>query len=199
MKTRHVALLASTLAGALAFAGTAYAQTPIRIRGTITALEGNVLSVKARDGRDLKLELDDKLVVATAKAIKLEDLKAGDYVGTTAMKRGDQMVAVEVHTLAPTVPQGHTPWDLQPESTMTNALVGTITKMGDANELTLNYKDGMQKIMVPNGIPIVTTIPADRSALRAGEYIFAAAQSFPDGKITAARIQVSKDGVRPPQ
>jgi hypothetical protein len=67
------------------------------------------------------------------------------------------------------------------------------------HELTLEYKDGAQKILVPAGTPIVTTVPADRSFLKAGEYLFAATEVAADGKMTALRIQVSKDGVRPPQ
>ncbi len=105
----------------LAFAAQeASAQTkPMRIRGTVTALDGNVLSVKARDGKDLKI--------------------------------------------------------------------------------TLEYKGGAQKIIVPEGVPIFTTVPADRSLLVPGAYIFAAAQVAADGKLTASRIQVSKDGVKPAQ
>jgi len=55
----------------------------MRLRGTITAFEGNVLSVKTRDGKDLKVELADRSVVATVKAVKLSDIKAGDGVGAT--------------------------------------------------------------------------------------------------------------------
>jgi hypothetical protein len=65
--------------------------------------------------------------------------------------------------------------------------------------VTLQYKDGSQKIMVPAGTPIVTNTPADRSYLKPGEYIFTAAQVGADGTMTVQRIQVSRDGVRPPQ
>ena len=104
-------------------------QTNIRVRGTITAVDGNVLAVKSRDGKDLKLQLADNTTVATAKAITLADLKPGDYVGATSMKRSDgTLVAREVHTIARTVPEGHGPWDLEPGSMMTNANVGEIAQ-----------------------------------------------------------------------
>ena len=46
------------LFGALAIASVAAdAQTPGRVRGTITAIDGNTLSVKSREGQDLKIEL----------------------------------------------------------------------------------------------------------------------------------------------
>ncbi|HSQ03009.1 MAG TPA: DUF5666 domain-containing protein [Burkholderiales bacterium] len=178
----------------------AAAQNNVRVRGTITAFENNVLSVKSRDGKDLKVRLSDNAAVVTAKAITLADLKAGDYVGVTGVRAPDgARVAREVHTIARTVPEGHGPWDLEPGSTMTNANIDAIVQQSGDRELTLKYKDGTQKIRVPEKTPIVTQVPADRSALKTGEYIFTIAQAAPDGSLTASRIQVSKDGVRPPQ
>ena len=192
---------ATLLSTAFLFASaSADAQTNVRVRGTITAVEGDVLAVKSRDGKDLKLQLTDKTTVAAAKAISLNDLKKGDYVGSTTVKGPDgTLTAREVHTIARSVREGHGPWDLEPGSMMTNANVATVVKVDKGHELTLEYKDGAQKIVVPPGTPIVTTVPADRSSLKAGEYIFAAAEVAGDGKMTALRIQVSKDGVRPPQ
>jgi len=57
----------------LAAAGTD-AQTAVRIRGTITALDGNVLSVKTREGKDVKVELNERIAVATVQAVKLADI-----------------------------------------------------------------------------------------------------------------------------
>jgi hypothetical protein len=187
------------LCGALALAQGADAQTAQRVRGTITAFDGSVLAVKSREGQDLKLQLADNATVAVAKAVRFEEIKQGDLVGATAMKRPDgTLVALEVHYLPPTVPTGHGPWDLQPESTMTNANVEAIVAAAGNRELTLKYKDGVQRIVVPEGIPLVRAVPGGRSDLVPGEYVFVAAQVAPDGKITALRIQVSKDGVKPP-
>lgn len=178
----------------------AYAQTNLRVRATITAFDGNVLSVKTREGKDLQLKLGEKAFVVAAKAMKLEDLKPGDYVGTTTQARADgTLVAVEVHTLPPTAAQGHTPWDLQEGSMMTNGNVGTVVQSAGAHQLALEYKGGSQKVVVPPGTPIVTNTPADRSALKAGEYIFTTAQVEADGTMVVQRVQVSRDGIRPPQ
>jgi len=112
------------LCGALALAGAADAQTAMRVRGTITSFDGNVLALKSREGQDLKLQLVENATVAVAKPVKFEEFKPGDYVGAAAVKRPDgTLVALEVHFLPPTVPPGHIPWDLQPGSTMTNANV----------------------------------------------------------------------------
>ncbi len=174
-------------------------QKPMRVRGTITAIDGNVLSVKSRDGKDLKVHVTDDVGVTVAKAIKFEDIKQGDYVGSATTKRADgALVALEVHYLPPAVPPGHIPWDLQPGSMMTNANVEAMVTAAGKRELTLKYKDGMQKILVPDGVPIIRAVPGNRADLKPGEYIWTGAQVAPDGKITASRIQVSKDGVKPP-
>jgi len=184
----------------LCIAGAADAQTTTRLRGTITTIDGNMMSVKSREGKDLNVLIPDNVVVAVAKPIRFEDIKQGDYVGATTMAKPDgTLTAVEVHYLAPTVPEGQGPWDLQPGSTMTNAKVSSIVVVADRRELTLQYKDGTAKMHVPENAPIVRAVPGARSDLRPGEYIFAAVQTAPDGTMTAPRVQVSKDGVKPPQ
>jgi hypothetical protein len=105
---------------------------------------------------------------------------------------------MEVHSISPQVPAGHIPWDLAPETTMTNANLTGVAKAQGGSEITLQYKDGMQKVIVPPGTPVVGFVQADRSALEAGETIFAGARQEADGRLLVQRVQVSKDGVRPP-
>ena len=197
MKLPH--LLGALLAIALAVS-TAQGQTNVRVRGTISAVDGKALSVKSRDGKDLKIELADNVAVAVAKPIRFEEIKVGDYVGATTLPgpNGTQ-VAVEVHYLAPTVPEGQLPWDLQPGSTMTNANVASMVAGTSNHELTLRFKDTTQKIVVPSTAALVRTVPGSRADLVVGEYVFIGAQQAPDGSLSAARVQVSKDGVKPPQ
>jgi hypothetical protein len=198
---RRFAVQLTLLVALLTFASAAaQAQVNMRIRGTITGLNGDVLSVKTREGKDVQINLSEKTVVVAAKALKLEELKAGDYVGTTTQKRADgSLVAVEVHTLPPTAKPGHTAWDLQPDSMMTNGNIGTLAQAGGGQQLKIDYQGGSQTIIVPPGTPIVTNTPADRSALKAGEYIFTTATVGNDGAMTTQRIQVSRDGIKPPQ
>ncbi len=200
---RHLAstLLAATL---LLTITAASAQTNVRIRGTITDIDATTISVKSRSGEDLKLALDEKLGVAVATAVKFEDIKAGDFVGSAAMKGPyGKLVALEVHFLPATVPAGHTPWDLEPGSTMTNANVVEARVSGagasGARELQLKYKDGEQTIVVPANAPVVRAVPGVKDDLKVGEYVFIAAVKGADGKLTALRVQVSKNGVKPPQ
>jgi hypothetical protein len=184
---------------ALALVGlAAFAQTTQRIRGTIVRLDGDVLTVKSREGKEVKIQLAPDAQVAVAKATTLAEIKPGTYVGSAAMKRADgTLVAKEVHTLPPQAPAGHMPWDLEPGSTMTNANLAGIAQSTGGQEITLQYKDGTQKILVPPGTPIVAFVPGDRTALKPGETIFTTARVEEGGKLSAQRIQVSKDGVRP--
>jgi hypothetical protein len=191
-----VVVFAATLSAAVP----AFAQAPSRIRGTIVAVDATTMALKSRDGRDLTLKLADNLGVAVAKAARFEDIKEGDYVGSATRKNANgDAVALEVHYLAPTTAPGHIAWDLEPGTQMTNAnVVSKVVGTAD-HQLVLKYPDGEQKIVVPVGVPIVRAVPGTRADLVPGEYVFVAAQTAPDGTITAQRIQVSKDGVRPPQ
>jgi len=121
----------------------------------------------------------------------------------SAVKGADGvLIAREVHlfpTDRPIPNEGHRDWDLEPGATMTNAMVSATMQSTSGREMTLTYKGGTQKVLVPEGKPIVMAINADRSALRPGESVFLAADVGADGKLVTRRVQVSKDGVRPPQ
>jgi hypothetical protein len=187
----------------LAFvSGIASAQAPTRIRGQITGLDGNVLSVKTREGKDMQVKLADNFAVSAVKKITMADIKPGDFVGPASRKRPDgslEAISLQLFpaALRGVVSEGHTNWDLEPGSMMTTATVANMVRTNNGRELTLQYKDGSQKVVVPDNIPMFTTVPGDRSLLKPGEYVFTVARPGPDGTPTAARVTVSKDGVRP--
>lgn len=189
---------------ALAVSGAALAQKTVRVRGVITAFDGNVLSVKSREGRDVKIELAAGVSFAYMKALKLADITPGTALGTTVVRdRDGRLVAREIHVLraaggaAPN--EGMRPSDLEPDSSMLNAVVSAVVQATDGRALTLGYTGSSHQVMVPEAAPIVTAVAAGRSVLVPGEYAFIAATVGADGKITASRVQVSKDGVKPPQ
>jgi len=192
---------------ALIFAtSTTLAQDTVRVRGTIERVEGQIFVVKSRDGAELKVVLaDNALVVAIVKA-SLSDIRTGSFVGITGMPQADgSQKAVEVHVFPEAMRgtgEGHYPWDLQPQSTMTNANVvkieQTVTGV-EGQTLTMKYKDGEKKIIVPPGIPIVTYVMSDKSELKPGAKIFIlAAKKQPDGTLQAPRVNFGKDGLTPP-
>jgi hypothetical protein len=185
-----------------ALAGTAAAQTPVRVRGAIEGLDGNVLTVKAREGDQVKIRLNDNYVVAAVIPTELGAIAPGSFIGTAAMKQPDgSLVALEVLVFPEAMRgtgEGHYPWDLQPESTMTNATVATVAEVPKGRELTLTFKGESNKVTVPPGVPIVTFVPGDKSMLTPGAKVFVGTTKGADGTLTAGRVNVGKDGLTPP-
>ncbi|MBV9191131.1 MAG: hypothetical protein JO292_12180 [Betaproteobacteria bacterium] len=182
------------------FTASAFAQANVRVRGTITALNGDVLSVKTREGKDVNIQLAPDAQVVTAKKTTLAEMGPNAYVGVTSVKGPDgHLVAKEVHALGPQVPQMHGAWDSMPNSFMTNANITHTAQSSGGNEITLKYKDGEQKILVTPETEVVTFVPGSKADLKAGETIFTGARVGDDGKFMTQRVAVSKDGVKPPQ
>jgi len=181
----------------------ALAQDTVRVRGTIERVDGPVYVVNARDGAELKVTLaDNVLVVAIIKA-SLADIKPGMFVGVTGMPQVDgSQKAVEVHIFPESMRgtgEGHYPWDLRPQSTMTNANVEQAVTGVDGQTLSVKYKDGEKKIAVPPDVPVVTYVPGDKAELQPGAKIFiAAARKQPDGTLQAPRINYGRNGLTPP-
>jgi hypothetical protein len=174
----------------------------VRVRGTIERIDGDTYIVKSRDGTELKLKLASQAVVGSVVPASLADVKPGVYVGVAALPLADgSQKALEISIFPEAmrgVGAGHLPWDLQASSTMTNANIETQTASADGQVLTLKYKDGEKKIVVPPGIPIVAFAGGAVSDLKVGAKIFVfAAKKLPDGSLEAARLSVGK-GVAPP-
>jgi len=177
-------------------------EAPVRVRGTIDRVEGDVYVVKARGGGELKVKLADKATVVALTKASLADIKQGSYVGVAGMPQADgSQKALEVHIFPEAMRgtgDGHRGWDLQPSSTMTNGSVEQTAASSDGQVLTLKYKDGEKKIVVPPDAPIVVYVPGERSELKPGASIFiAAAVKQPDGTLQAPRVNVGR-GVAPP-
>jgi hypothetical protein len=196
-------LMTLALATCLLASG-AIAQTapPTRIRGTIAGLTGQTLTINTREGSKVDVSLADPLTVTTVKPLKLADLKEGSYVGVASKTGADGSAeALEVLVFPDSMRgagEGHYAWDLQPGSMMTNAAVTAVVKAKAGDALTLTYKDGTQKIVVPPNAPIVTFAPAERSDLKPGAHVMFGATKAADGKLTASRITVGTNGVNPP-
>jgi hypothetical protein len=175
---------------------------PVRVRGTIERVEGPVYVVKARDGAELKLTLPDKPQIAGIVKATLADVKQGSFVGVTAMPQADgSMSALEVHIFTEAMRgtgEGHYPWDLKPQSTMTNGNVEQVGTSVDGRTLTMKYKDGEKKIFVSADTPIVAYVQGDQNDLKPGAKVFIVAVKQPDGTLQGRAWRVGRDGVAPP-
>jgi hypothetical protein len=175
---------------------------PVRIRGTVESIDGQDLTVKSREGSSVKIKLaPDYAVTAVVKA-QMTDVSVGKYVGIAAMPQAnDPEKALEVLVFPESgrgSGEGHYAWDLTPGSMMTNATIAMADDQADGRALTLKYKDGENRITVPKDVPIVTFVPGDRALITPGAGIMVPAVKQPDGSMTASRVVVGKDGVKPP-
>ena len=192
---------------AVAVAGVALAQQPpVRIRGEIEKVDGNTLTVKARDGAMLTVNVPDNVRVMNFVKASLADIKPNSYIGVTAMPQPDgSQKAIAIHIFLEAqrgTGEGHRPWDLRPGSTMTNAAVETTATGVDGQVLTVKYKSAdkteEKKVVVPPDAAIVAFQPGEKSELKPGAQVIILVQKQADGTLTAASVNVGRDGVTPP-
>jgi len=176
--------------------------TPTRIRGTVDKLDGQTLTVKSRDGQQLTIVLAPNFTVSGVVKKNLADIKAGDFVGAASTKGTDgKLHAIEVLIFPEALRgtgEGERPWDLVPDSLMTNATVAGIASAAQGQVLKVTYKGGESEIIVASDTPVVTFAPGDASLLKPGAAVFIGALKRPDGSLSAARVNAEKDGVKPP-
>ena len=183
---------------------TALAQTapPMRVRGTIAAITGNQLTVQAREGQTLEITLAEPLTVAAVKNVALESIAPGSYIGTATRTAADgKLTALEVLVFPEAMRgrgEGHYAWDLEPGSMMTNGTVKGAMTASSGRELSIGFKDSANSVYVPPGVPVVTFAPAERADLKPGAPVFIVASKNAEGKLSADRVTVGKDGVAPP-
>lgn len=171
-----------------------------RIRGAITAVAADAITVRTRAGQELRIKLGKRTPVNAITRAEITDIKPGSYIGTAATSLPDgSLRAVEVHIYPDMAGAGagHRPWDLGPDSSMTNGMVGDVVGSKDRT-LTVKYKDGEKKIVVPDDAPIVHIQRGDRSLLKPDVPVFITSTKAADGTLSARSISVGKDGVMPP-
>ncbi|HLX81997.1 MAG TPA: hypothetical protein VKS43_15575 [Burkholderiales bacterium] len=192
-------LLAAVSAVAIAQAP---ANPPVRVRGVVEKLDGQMLTVKSRSGENVTIKMADNFMVVGIAKAGLDDITSGKFIGTTSVgERDGALVALEVHIFPEAMRgtgEGHYPWDLRPDSKMTNANVANISSMGKDRVMTVQYKGGEKKVLVPADAAVVQFTPADKSELKPGAQIFVVAQKQADGSLAAARVNVGLNGQIPP-
>jgi hypothetical protein len=175
----------------------------VRIRGTIESVDGNTLGIKTREGSDVKVKMTDNVAIFAVVKTDLAEVKEGSYIGVTAMPEPDgTQKAIAVHIFPENqrgAAEGFRPWDARANSTMTNATVTQTVKGTDGQNITVKYKDGEKKVVVPPDTPVVTFVASDKSEVKPGArlIIFGAAKKE-DGSLEANRVNVGRDGVTPP-
>jgi hypothetical protein len=195
-------VIIAAVAGSSLYAIAQQPPTPSRVRGTIEGVDGDVLSVKSRSGDDVKLHMAGDMRVFGIARISLSDVKVGSFVGATTVPGPDgSQNAVEVHVFPEDMRgtgEGSRPWDLRPNSTMTNATVAESVAGNDGHTLMVKYKGGEKKVVVSPDTAVVTYVPGNKSELKAGANVIAFMKKLPDGSFETDRVSVGRDGLTPP-
>src|ERR1700694_5174057 len=207
MTVRRYPFVRTLVAITVVAASTIYAvaqqpPTPSRVRGTIEAVDGDVIAVKSRAGEDVKLHMTGDIKIVGIARIAPSDIKVGSFSGTTTVPGPDGADnAVEVHVFPENMRgtgEGSRPYDLKPNSSMTNATVEQSVVGNDGHTLNIKYKDGAKTVLVSPETPVVTYVPADKSDLKPGAKVIAFMKKLPDGSFETNRVSVGRDGLPPP-
>ena len=186
--TRKLSLVLVVAAATVAAALSASAEdTPARVRGTLQKMDGNNLTIAT---------------IAVTKGA-MSDIKSNTFVGITAMPQPDgTQKAVEVHVFEESLRgtgEGHYPWDLMPNSTMTNGAVAQQVQKVEGNTLQVKYKDGEKTIVVPSDAEVVNLVAGGKADLKTGAHVFIPRwEKQGDGTWQATVVVVGRDGITPP-
>ena len=197
-------LFAAALIFALSASASAQQAPPAALRGVIERVspDRESFDVKTRDGQERTLRLPADAKVARVAAASLADVKPGAYVGVAAVPGdGDALKALEVHIFPESmrgVGNGFRPFDLAPNSTMTNGAVNVRVDAVDGSQIVVAYNGGQKSIVIDKSTPIVSIEPGGLGDLMVGAAIVARGGAGPGGDYEANRIVVGVGGVVPP-
>jgi hypothetical protein len=204
---RSVLLIIGALVALVAIPAFAQ-QTPqgtlTNVRGKVEKLDGQTLTVEAKNGEHVHVMLSPDFGVLAVAKKKLSDVKQGDFVGIAAVPGKDGKLHAQEVLIFPEAArgtgEGHYAWDLRgKDDSMTNATVAEVESVAKKSRmLKLKYKDGENEIVVSPRTPVVTFAPDSKDLLKPGATIFIRALKTPDGTINATRVVAEKGGVKPP-
>ena len=173
----------------------------MRLRGSVESFAPPNIVIKERSGKTFTLTLPEETGIVEVIPTDITTVQPGSFIGTAALPRADgKLVALEVVVFpeaARGIGEGHFSWDLKLESSMTNATVSNLARFSDGRTLSLSYKDGEKIVIVPDGIPVVTLRPGDRSLIVPGAKVFVVAE-LDDDKFIVRRLMIGRNGFRPP-
>jgi hypothetical protein len=186
-------------AALLSVIAVADAQQPgTRIRGQIEKADGNMLTLKTREGATLQVHIADDTRISALEKASLKDVKNDTFIGIAGMPRPDGSIeAFSIHIFLPAqrgvVPDRTGPWDTRPGSTMTNAYVESSVASADGDTLKVKYKDGEKTVHVSPQTAIAAAAKGDKSELKAGaQIIIFGWDKQPDGSILAKTLYVGR-------
>ena len=188
-------------AAASILAGAAMAQAPAgappaftRYAGTVTAVAPDHLTIKDKDGKTSDVPLARTWTAVATRPVDIEAIKPGSFVATANTDiDANTGKSIELRVFEPgnKLGEGSRPMP-QPNTTMTNATVQTVTKGAQGRELVVSYPGGTRHIIVPPDVQVIGNFPIDRDSLKPGDEISAFGVKGDDGVARATRVQVAR-------
>lgn len=172
------------------------AQSTTRVRATVVGLEGDRLTVKTKDNQELQVRLVEPVTVSARVLADPSAIKPGDFVGAASVPgrqgaRSGVEVVIFPEALRGTG-EGHRPFDLLPESTMTNATVADEVAATDGKTLTLSYKGGEQRVALTPETRVFMIAPGSPADLKPGSAVNLTVDKGPSGDLQTKRVTVDR-------
>lgn len=189
------------LAATLLAATPAFAQAPPqRIRGTVTSVAGDVLVVHATNDSDVTFQLAPDTGYRADTVASVDAIKPGSLLAIVSRGPADKQVAVAVRAMAPGMPlrQAILPWDLMPDSTMTNASVAGQSVSAGGHAMTLKSNDQTVEMSIAPDAVIATEATGDRTQLTPGSKVTIFAVPGTGSAMAARVVIIGLDGLVPP-
>lgn len=189
------------LAALLLMGSTSFAAAQERVRGQVTAIDGDIATVQTTAGDSVEVAMAPDFAMMVYTPISIDDVKPGDYLSIPSITSADgakQALSINVFPAElKGVGEGEHAWDLGEDSKMTNATVGTVASVGADHTIAVTYGGVEETVLVPEATPITSFGPDPDRTLAVGDNaVFFGAET--DGKFSAARAGVTADGLIPP-
>jgi hypothetical protein len=165
-----------------------------RYAGTVTAVAADHLTIKQQDGKTAEVPLSPTWTAVATRPVDIESIKPGSFVATANTNiDANTGKSIELRIFEPGNKGGEGSRAMaQPNTTMTNATVQTVTKGAQGRELVVYYPGGTRHIIVPPDVQVIGNFPIDRDSLKPGDEISALGVKGDDGVARATRVQVSR-------
>ena len=137
-----------------ALCSVAMAATPERVRGTVTAVTSDSVTVQTA-GKDVTVGLTPDTHYLKVVKSSLNDVDKDSYVGTATKQVGGKLVALEVVIFPPAMKgtgDGHYAWDRIPDTTVSGSSGTTSSSMTNGTISAVQSKGATANSSMTNGM-----------------------------------------------
>jgi hypothetical protein len=209
----RVALAAATLVFA-SLPAIADNPEPEHVRGQITGIDATALTIKAIDGRSVRVQFPEAAPVFTLSKSAFSSVDFGLYVGSVAVRLdmtspivratpretiswlylGKELRIIDEKLRGIAV--GFKKWDFPQGSSMTHGWVDDL----ENRVVSIKYgptQDEESDVLVGPDVPVTRMAVGLRGDVKTGAHVFVGAHKAADGKLAVAFVFVGKDGLVP--